>query len=316
MSKKKWTRRAAIGLISGGTGLFVFNSNAATQILSDRGVTLGTKRDEDALLPLTDHSGTAEISSSGEEAVVYEIDEDGWQFTDITLVALMKEGSEGDNIVPGDIETSASGDGTVVISCSGSEFSGNYSLTLDLEARRDDESLSVTVERETDTPIPIDCRRFYGVPTNYSDSRENGNGEAAQPPDNEAKGVVEGSGNVGESDGDVATLTEFETGGGNVSLKVGFRLPAVESADCYTLTVEANIGQGNLDAYLVDEEGVPLSDRISAKNGFSGGTAEINDGDGRRKVSEADTVFLIFEGKGNNNDYEIDFIKLEDECGS
>jgi hypothetical protein len=317
---RKWTRRAAIGFISGGTGLFVLDASAATHIYSDRRVKIGTEDDDrDALLPLDDVSADAEISSSGGEATVYEISEDGWKFTDITPIGLTND--EGDDIDPDDIEVSSSGDGAVVIGCSGSGFSGEYSLTLDLEAKRDDESLSVTVERETNTSIPIDCRPFYSIPENYSDSRENGSGTAAQPPPDEARGVVENSENVGESDGSVATLAQFKPGGGggkgaNVSLKIGFKLPPVEPADCYTLTVEGNIGQGNLNAYLIDERGYRLSDEIQVKNGFPGNTAQVDDGDGGGKISEADTVFLIFEGKGNNNDYNIDFIKLQAGCGS
>lgn len=314
---KKWTRRAAIGLIGGGVGLFSFNADAATQIYSDRGIDIGTESDDSALLPLNDVSENAEISSYIKETTVYEIDEDGWQFTDITPVTLTKD--EGDDIDLDDIRISGSGDDEVVIGCSESGFSGKYSITLDLEAKREDKSLSVTAEREANTSISINCKPFYGINENYSDSRENGSGTAAQPPANEAKGVVKNSENIGQSDDEFAELVEFEQGGGggkgsNVSLEVGFKLPSVENASCYTLTVEGNIGQGNLDTYLVDEQGTVLSDEIQVKNGFSENTVQIDDEDD--DISEASTVFLIFEGNGNNNTYEINFIKLEAECSS
>lgn len=306
---KKWTRRAAIGLIGTGAGLFALNTGATTQIYSDRGVELNTTADENKpLLPLSDESGSAEISSTGDETTVYSIRENdlGWTFTDTDILGL--ESTEGDQIEPSDVTVSNGGD-EVVLSCSESEFDGKYIFILGLEAQAENEdgTLSVTAERETES-ISIDCRTFYSIETNYSDSRDDGERAAPQPDGDNAKGVVENPGNIGR-DGN-AELKGGKGGDGG-GLKVGFRLPPVDSSDCYTLTIKRPQGTGNLEAYLVNISGAELTDRFEFKGKETPFIFKI-DGDDAIDISNSDELFLIFEdGSSGNTTNKIDSIKLE-----
>lgn len=311
---KKWTRRAAVGFIGAGAGLFAFNTGAATQIYSDRGVNLGTIGDTEALLPLIDESGNAKISSADDEVTVYRIGENDleWRFTDdIDILNLQR--TSGNRIERADIDIAVSGDrDEIYLSCSGSEFSGQYKLNLSLKAQSEDESgsLSVTLERETQS-ISIDCRPIYSNSENY---RDNADGTAEIPGDFDAKGRVTNAGNIGSDDGSVATIEEAETGGGNISLLVGFVLPPVGSADCYTLTVRTRDGGGgNLRAYLRDDAGDAVSDKFKVKNGFDNDNAVQITGQDANKIGDAEQLYLLFEGSGNQS-HEIEFIDLKAGC--
>lgn len=309
---KKWTRRAAIGFIGAGAGLFAFNTGAVTQIYSDRAVNLGTIGDTEALLPLIEESGNAKISSADDEATVYRIGENdlNWSFMDnIDILDLQR--TSGDQIDHADIEVSGNGD-EIVLNCSGSGFRGEYKLSLSLKAQSEAEngSLSVTLERETQS-ISIDCRPFYSDSENY---RDNAEGDADIPGDFDAKGRVTNAGNIGSDDDSVATIEEAETGGGNISLLVGFVLPPAGSADCYTLTVRTRDGGGgNLRTYLRDDAGDDVSDKFQVKNDFDDNNAVQITGQDANKIGDAEQLYLLFEGSGNQS-HEIEFINLKAGC--
>lgn len=311
---KKWTRRAAIGFIGAGAGLFALNTGAATQIYSDRGVNLGTIGDTEALLPLIDESGNAGISSADDKAVVYRIGESdlNWSFTD-DIDILNVQHTSGDHIDQADIDIAVSGNrDEIVLSCSGSDFSGKYKLSLTLGAQSEGEngSLSITLERETQS-ISINCKPFY---TNSENYRDNADGTAEIPGDFDAKGKVTNAGNIGTDDGSVATIEEAETGGGNISLLVGFVLPPVGSSDCYTLTVRMRDGGGgNLRAYLRDDSGNDVSDKFQVKDDFDDDNTVQITGVNTDKIADAEQLYLLFEGSGNQS-HEIEFINLKAGC--
>lgn len=314
---KKWTRRAAIGFISGGAGLLALRTDAAIQIQADRGVNLGTTTDTEALLPLIDESISAEISGFGDETTVYRIAENNvnWDFTDVSLSNIKTE--SGDDISRGNspITVSTSGE-DVVISCSGSTFSGKYELSFDLKAESEGGQVSVVTDRTAGEPVPIDCTvdADYADVNNYSD---NGEGDAEQPGD-KARGTVEYPSNIGNNDENFATLNSRNKDGG---LKVGFVLPPVSSAEKYVLTVRTKKATGGLVAYIVtgDEDGdeVRLSCNkeikkntdeyvIQATNKCAAAGEKISDEKNRNDL------FLVFEdGSNGNNRSEIRFIDFQ-----
>lgn len=314
---KKWTRRAAIGFISGGAGLLALRTDAATQIQADRGVDLGTTTDAEALLPLIDKSGDAEISGSGDETTVYRVAENDvdWEFTNVSLSNIKTK--SGDDISRGNspITVSTSGE-DVVISCSGRTFSGEYELSFDLKAESEGGQVSVVTGRTASEPIPLDCTIDvdYANENNYSD---NGDGSAEQPGD-EAKGTVESPSNIGSDDEHFATLNSRNKDGG---LKVGFVLPPVSSAEKYMLTVKTKKATGGLVAYIVtgDENGgeVRLScDKEIKKNTEEYVIQDTNDcAAAGEKISDEENrndLFLVFEdGSNGNNRSEIRFIDFQ-----
>ena len=311
---KKWTRRAAVGFIGAGAGLFALNTDAATQIYSERGVNLGTIGDTEALLPLIDESGNAKISSADDEATVYRIGENDleWGFTD-NIDTLDLQRTSGDPIERADIGIAVSGDrDEILLNCSGREFSGQYKLNLSLKAQSEDEngSLSVTIERETQS-ISIDCRPFYSDSgKNYSDT---GKGNAEIPGDFTAKGKVVSASKIGSKDG-MAIINDAETGGGNNSLLVGFVLPPAESANCYTLTIQlTDGGGGNLRAYLRNEDGEDVSDKFRVPDDFGNNNEVQVTGQDANKIANAEQLYLLFEGSGNQS-HKIKFIDLKAGC--
>jgi hypothetical protein len=323
---KKWTRRAAIGLIGGGVGLFSFNADAATQIYSDRGIDIGTESDDSALLPLNDESPGANISSPDDETAVYSIASSNinWDFTSVSIANITTE--YGYNINLQDSLITASGsNGEVNISCSGSGFSGEYKFTFNLRAEDENGQVSVAAGRTTTKSIRINAISVidYSDPNNYSDNDE---GKANVPGDN-AIGEVSSPENIGINNDDAATIEKPETGGGNEgtgpggsrSLRVGFVLPSVQSANCYTLTVRTSDGTGNLRTYLAGPGDYELADserkvKGGGNSGFdSNDEAEICDSDG--EISSAGKLYLVFEGSGNQT-HDIEFISFRPGCSS
>ncbi|WP_144049596.1 hypothetical protein [Halorubrum salipaludis] len=306
---KKWTRRAAVGFIGAGAGLFALNTNAATQIYSDRDVVLGTEDDPAALLPLIDESGNAEISGADDEAVVYRIGENDldWSFTN-NVGILSLQHTSGDHIDQSDIDIAVSGNGEeIALSCSGSEFSGEYKIRLNLEAEAEDGSgsLSVTVDRETQA-ISIDCRPFFGQPMNYSDT-ENGIGkQPRQGPG--ANGTITNPNGITTRKGEPAKL---QGAGGNPGLRVGFRLPRIKKADCYKLTIKRGKGPAKLDAFIVDSD-YEGEDELTERRNIEKKEESLlsfSDNENARIRNNRDDLWLIFETK-SSSDHEIDLIKF------
>lgn len=314
---KKWTRRAAIGFISGGAGLLALRTDAAMQIQADRGVNLGTTTDAEALLPLIDKSGDAEISGSGDETTVYRVAENDvdWEFIDVSLSNIKTESGDDIDRENDPIAVSTSGE-DVVISCSGSTFSGEYELSFDLKAESEGGQVSVVTGRTAGEPIPIDCSVDvdYADVNNYSD---NGDGSAEQPGD-EAKGTVGSPSNIGSDETNFATLNSRNKDGG---LKVGFVLPPVLSAEKYVLTVKTKKATGGLVAYIVtgDEDGDEV--RLSCNKEIKKNTDDyviqatnkcVAAGEKISDEKNRDDLFLVFEdGSNGNNRSEIRFIDFQ-----
>jgi hypothetical protein len=303
---RTWTRRAALGLIAGGGGLLAFSTDAATQIHLNRGTDLGTEDDEAALLPLIDKSGDASISDSDEEATVYSIDSNnlGWKFTSVKISEV--GGKSGDKIGTNDIVAVEKNGRDAAISCTGSGFSGEYEITLDIKADAAGGDVSATMQRTTHA-ISIDCPIDYNDQNNYSDNEDG----TAKRPGNDAKGEVINPENVNEGNSGSTTLQSRNNDGG---LKVGFTLPTVPSAGEYTLKIKVKKSTAGLYAYLVDGDGNPMSCKKSLKKGLN----EFDIDDSNSCINSNDTIsdnrtdlFLIFEDTSNgNNSSQIKFFEL------
>ena len=301
---KKWTRRAAIGFIGAGAGLFALNTGAATQIYSDRNVSFGTAEDDNALLPLSDKSGNASISGSSDEAVVYEIGQNqnnlGWEFTNAEILSVGTSTGSVEN--PG-ITVSGEGE-TVEIGCNSSgEFEGEYEITLRLTAEVSGENgpLSVTTERKTQR-VSIDCRSFYSRPENYSDSDK---GKATQP--KEGPGAIGRITNPGGITGEGAA--SLKGTGGNPGLRVEFRLPDIGTAGCYELIVDRGQGSAKLDAFIVNSDYDKLTDKKNV-NKKERSELTFKNEEAKNISNNMDDLFLIFKTTSSNTQ-EINFVDFD-----
>lgn len=322
MSDKKWTRRAAIGFIGAGTGLFATDTAGFTQIEGVRDVDLGSEEDPGGLVGFS--AGTDVSGNPDERVDLFTLKNnfsDGNNSDDplsINNIVINTGNEYVDNIeigderisqnAPIDIEDNATVNGVLRLS-SGVDEVKNEEAKFEISASQNgvrfelDRSITVTVQQE----------EFYGNSNNYSDTV---GGEANRPGEN-ASGEVIDPENIGKrSDSSKATLQA------NGGLKVGFRLPPISSADCYTLTIERKKNEvtGNLQAYIVGESKDDDNNRLTRKIGLKGKNINISqfrfNGDIADEIStNKDELYLIFEdGTSGKTTNKIKFIELQAGC--
>lgn len=325
MSNKKWTRRAAIGFISAGAGLFVTETAGFTQIEGGRDVSLGKEDDPNGLVGFGPDDGS-DIEVSGQDG------------DRVDLFDLANNFENGGSMYVSEIEIkNTAGEFTIndlepeprFSVKNGEAEAVTVTGVLDLDSNESAEGAAkfqisvnqngTVVELDRTVTVTVQEEEFYSNLDNYSDSRENGKGTADQPVPERAKGVVENAVNIGRNNDDnsnngAAIIKQPEQGGGSVSIRVGFKLRPVDSVNCYTLSIITgeDAGGGNLRAYLVNENGTELTDRERI-NGGREYSFEIDDVD--NDISSANGLFLIFQGEGNQT-HDINFIELKSECNS
>lgn len=295
--ERKWTRRAAIGFLGTGAGLFALNTGAATQIYADRSIGLGTTDDPEALLPLIDESENAEVSNSA-NATIYRIEGTDlhWKFTNATITKINDGDSELSQVNGIELLRQNSSLG---VGCSGRGVIGDFKLVLDLEAKAEGQTapLSVTTERMTDSFVSVDCPTDYSESSNYSDNEA---GKASQPGD-DARGEIKNPANI--NDGNDDTFSILQSRNDDDGLEVGFSLPILPSADEYVLSVNVEKATGDLKVYIVNEAGKKLSCELDLKaEDLEFTIQDDNECNGERTISDnRANIFLIFEGGSNGN---------------
>jgi hypothetical protein len=319
MSDKKWTRRAAIGFIGAGTGLFATDTAGFTQIEGTRSVSLDKKDDPNGLVGFGpgDRNDIAVSGQDGDRVDLFDLTnnfENGEPMYVSEIKVKNTDGAFSINNLKPERKFSVNGENGAVTVTGVLDLDGNESAEGAAEFQISVNQNGTVVELDRTVTVTVQAEEFYSNPDNYSDSRENGEGKADQPEPSEAKGVVENAANIGRNNDEVATVEQSEQGGGSVSIRIGFKLRPVDSVDCYTLTVKTgeDAGGGNLRAYIVNNSGTELTDRERIKGGKEY-SFEIDDTN--NDITSANSLFLIFQGKGNQT-HDIKFIELKSECST
>jgi len=315
MSDKKWTRRAAIGFIGAGAGLFATETAGFTQIEGVRDVDLGSKEDPGGLVGFVGPDGEMISAREGSRAELFELSTN-----------LVEEASDDEEMTIKEIKFKRADtglevhdfklNGTGLPGSVGEEpkpVSGVVELTGDdpatgtaifkIDAEQDD--VSVSLDREV--MIEVDVDYDPGDQSNYRDSGDGG--RAAQPED--PSGEIENPGNVAKKDGNTATT--ISSGGDKT--KVGWRLPLQTASSDYEfeLVFGEDTNQGPLNnhkAYLVDEEGNPEDGLEPQLDELSPGinTAEYEEGQ-IKNVQQYLIIEQINRGGGGQK-LTIDFFQL------
>lgn len=308
----KLTRRTALALIAGGSGILISDTMGFTQINTDRGVSVDTASDENALLGLVDQSEGAMVSGTNDMTAVYDITDNTGSFSiqdfDVTVLKLINENGVATTAPPVQATVSGNGDQyTVDISCSSDTTSlgDSYLVVLEFDAKTDDTSITAT--RTTNSYVSITCTHDYGDSGNYRDSN---NGGAAQPDD--PSGNIENPSAVNKNDNTTSTAI---SSGGQDDLKVGYSLPPVNaSANTYEMNFDIariQVGNGTFGFYLVNSGGEELTDRQVLTTGDK--TYSLSGAEEQKIAANHDDLYLIIDsnttGKGNK-ELKIDYFAL------
>jgi|APHM01.1.fsa_nt_gi hypothetical protein len=312
----KFSRRTALMMIGGGGLLAVSGTGAFTQIEGDRGFSVNTTTDPNALLGLSDVSNNAEVSNEGDVGTVYEITDNIGSLSasdiDVSVVKLVAQnGIENTNPpVEATVQGTGGGPFDVEISCTSETdaLGDSYQVVLDFAATTDD--TSVTATRSSSSFVNISCTIDYGDSSNY---RDGSGGDAARPPLNEASGDIENPSAVNEDGGGTATAI---SSGGQEDLNVGFSLPAVDgTATEYEMIFDITriqVGGGTFGFYLVNSAGTELTTRqvlSTGTNSYSFPNSEDQD-----IAENNDELYLIIDSETNgkgNRELEIDYFNLQ-----
>jgi hypothetical protein len=312
MDKQSVTRRAALGLLAGGSTLLVSESLGFTQINTIRKVTVTTADDIDAFVGLEDLSANGRVSGPNDTATIYEITDNIGSLSesdiDVGISKLIDQG--GTEITDPPVEVTGRNTGgtkfAVEISCTSASnaLGGSYQVVLDFAATTD--SITVTATRTTSSNVDISCAYDYGDSSNY---RDDDGGGAIQPEN--PSGDIENPSSVSEDDGNTATAI---SSGGQEDLNVGFSLPPVnESADQYEIVFDIDnikVGGGSFGFYLVNSAGDQLTDRQILSTGTN--TYSLNDS--KQEISNNyDDLYLIIDSETNgkgDREMELDYFQM------
>ena len=314
MSDKKWTRRAAIGFIGAGTGLFATDTAGFTQIEGTRSVSLDKEDDPNGLVGFGPDDGS-DIAVSGQDGDRVELfdltnnfeNDEPMYVSEIEIKST--DGAFSINNLEPKREFPVGKAETVTVT---GVLNSNESVEGAAEFQISVNQNGTVVELDRTVTVTVQEEEFYSNSDNYSD---NNGGRADQPGDN-ARGTVEDPGKIGNR-GDSPTKLKGE--GGNPGLWVGFVLPPVDSCNHYTLTVvRGDNGTGNLEIYIVNSDNDELTNRRTLGGDTKGEEviySEISDDEKENKsISDnKNDLFLIFRTQASSTQ-EIDFIQFKSNC--
>lgn len=318
MSDKKWTRRAAIGFIGAGTGLFATDTAGFTQIEGTRSVSLDKKDDPNGLVGFGpgDGSDIAVSGQDGDRVDLFDLTNNFENDEPMYVSEIEIKSTDGafsiNNVKPEPKFSVKDGKAETVTVTGVLDLDGNESAEGAAEFQIAVNQNGTVVELDRTVTVTVQAEEFYSNSDNYSD---NNGGGADQPGDN-ARGTVEDPGKIGNR-GDSPTKLKGE--GGNPGLWVGFVLPPVDSCSHYTLTVvRGSKGTDNLEVYIVNSGGDELTNKRTLGEGTKGKEViydEISDDEKENKsISDnKNDLFLIFKTQASSTQ-EIDFIQFKGNC--
>ena len=316
MSDKKWTRRAALGLIGTGAGLFAVETAGFTQVEGVRDANLGSEEDPDGLVGFVGPDDEMVSVRENSRAELFELStnlvEEASDDEPMTIENVEFQGADAELEVH-DFELNGSGLPAAVgddpkpvsgfVELTGDDpATGTAVFKIDVEQN----NISVILDRE----VMIEVNRDYdpGDQSNFRDSGDDG--QAAQPED--PRGTIENPGNVAKKDGNTATTISP----GGEKTKVGWRLPLQTASSDYKfeLVFGEDTKQGPLNnhkAYLVDKEGNPEDGLEPQLDNLSPGTntAEYNEED----IKDVQRYLIIEQTGSSGGDGQkltIDFFQL------
>ena len=317
MSDKKWTRRAALGLIGTGAGLFAAETAGFTQIEGVRDVDLGTKKDpsglvgfvgpDDEMVSVRENS-RAELFKLSTNLVEEVSDDEPMTIENVEFQDADAELEVHDFDLNGFELPAAVGDEPKPVS-GFVELTGDDPATGTAVFKIDVEQNNISVILDREVMVEVDIDYDPGDQSNFRDSGDVG--QAAQPED--PRGTIESPGNVAKKD-DGNTATTISPG--SEKTKVGWRLPLqTDSSDYkFKLVFGEDTQQGPLNnhkAYLVDKEGNP-------EDGLEPQLDDLSPGENTAEYDEEDIKdvqrYLIIEqtgsSGGNGQKLTIDFFQL------
>ncbi|AZQ16087.1 polymer-forming cytoskeletal protein [Halorubrum sp. PV6] len=198
MSEKNWTRRAALGLIGGGVGLFATETSGFTTVDTPRNAELGTAPDPDGLLGVTNTDQTVTGTMDEEVTLTTVTNRFGLDFDDVS-VTLGEDAPDFITTVsaPDSLPANEDGGEAVRVEFVGCPTTTTEHVDVDFVASGPDYSVefSRTFTVKCVVPEPAKCPVTVGDGAINGDEFDEGNQKG-----NSGQAVI----NKGKTDGEVA----------------------------------------------------------------------------------------------------------------
>jgi hypothetical protein len=287
-------------VLGGGvTGAGLIGTKAFSTASADRGVSLRTADDSNAIVrldiedPVQTGSRTrlVGITNNTSGTLTYTV-----SLVDVTTGTLYSpDGGSGSFV---DV-TIASGE-TKAIEIEPATDSGGNEISFDISVDSTDFEFNATRSTFAEG---VD----YSDPSNY---RDDDGGGAIQPTD--PSGDIQNPGAVNEQDDSSATAI---SSGGNEDLKVGYALAAVDNtASPYEIRFDierTQIGGGSFGFYLTNGSGLQLTTRQVLSTGEN--TYPFSNPENQDIAANADDLYLIIDSQTNgrgNRELDLDYFEL------
>ena len=292
-------RNVLLALGGGFTGAGIIGTNAFSTASANRGVSVGTANDSNAIVRLEiedpvqvgSRTRLVDITNNTSATLTYTV-----SLVDATTGTLYSpDGGSGSSA---DV-TIATGD-TKTIEIEPATDSGGEEI--DFEVTVDSTNFEFNATRSTFAE-GVD----YSDPSNY---RDDDGGGATQPTD--PSGDIQNPGAVSAQDDNSATAI---SSGGQADLKVGYALAAVDdTASSYEIRFDIEriqVGGGSFGFFLTNGNGTQLTGRqvlSTGENTYTFSTQENQD-----IAANADDLYLIIDSQTNgrgNRELELDYFEL------
>ena len=213
MSDKKWTRRAALGLIGVGAGLFATETSGFTTVDTPRNADLGTSPDPDGLLGVTNTDKTVTAMTGEEVTLTTVTNHFGLGFNDVSVT--LGEDAPGfiTNVsAPNSLPANEDDGEAVRVGVSGCSTTTTEDVDINFVASGPDYRVefSRTFTVECMVPEPSEC------PVTVGDSAKNGNEFGEGDERGNSGEVVINRGNTGGGVGGDITIDSLDIKFNNV----------------------------------------------------------------------------------------------------